>query len=99
MVSPILPIKRIFSVASASSPPLIKTYTDIKQFVKQLLHLNHPNHMQLVEQAVKLTTTASGQYADAKRQIGEALCVLLLEKKAMVWKKYFFKEKAAHFSQ
>ena len=37
--------------------------------------------MQLVEQAVKLTTTASGQYAGAKRQIGEALCVLLLEKK------------------
>ena len=49
--------------------------------------------MQLVEQAVKLTTTASGQYADAKRQIGEALCVLLLEKKAMVWKKYYFKKK------
>ena len=42
--------------------------------------------MQLVEQAVKLTTTASGQYAGAKRQIGDALCVLLLEKKQWIGK-------------
>ena len=42
--------------------------------------------MQLVEQAVKLTATASEQYAGAKRQIGEALCVLLLEKKQWIGK-------------
>ena len=67
-------------------PTLIKTYTNIKQFVKQPFHLNYPNHMQLAEQAVKLTTTASGQYAGAKRQIGEALCVLLLQKNQWIRK-------------
>ena len=53
-------------------PPLIKSYTDIKQFVKEPLHLNYPNHTQSVERAMKLTTTASEQIAGAKRQIGEA---------------------------
>ena len=48
--------------------------------------------MQFVEQAVKLTTTASGQYAGAKRQIGEA-CVLLLQKKQWIRKNTTSEEK------
>ena len=55
-------------------PPLIKSRTDIKQFVKQSLHLNYPNHTQSVERAAKLTTTVSGRIAGSKRKIGEALC-------------------------
>ena len=57
-------------------PLLIKSCTDIKQFVKQPVHLNYPNHMQSVECAVKMTTTASGRIAGSKRQIGEALCTI-----------------------
>ena len=57
-------------------PPTIKSCTDIKQFVKQLLHVNYPNHTQFVERAVKMTTTASGRIAGSKRQIGEALCTM-----------------------
>ena len=59
----------------------------IKQFVKQLLHLNYPNHTQSVERAVKMTTTASGRIAGSKRQIGEALCTIAGRKKAMDRKK------------
>ena len=54
-----------------------------KQFVKQLLHLNYPNHTQSVERAVKMTTTASGRIAGSKRQIGEALCTIAGRKNAM----------------
>ena len=67
--------------------PTIKSCTDIKQFVKQLLHLNYPNHTQSVERAVKMTTTASGRIAGAKRQISEALCTIAGRKKAMDQKK------------
>ena len=68
-------------------PPTIKSCTDIKQFVKQLLHLNYPNHTQSVERAVKMTTTASGRIAGSKRQIGEALCTTAGRKKAVNRKK------------
>ena len=71
-------------------PPLIKSYTDIKQFVKQPLHLNYPNHTQSVERSVKLTTTASRRIAGAKRQIGEALYTILLEEKSNESKKRYF---------
>ena len=64
MVSPIL--QKRFLVFH--EPPTIKSCTDIEQFVKQLLHLNYPNHMQSVERAVKMTTTASGQIAERKKQ-------------------------------
>ena len=42
-----------------------------------------------MERTVKLTTTAGGQIAGSKRQIGRALCstILLLEEKAMDRKK------------
>ena len=58
------------------SVPLIKNCTDIKQFVKQPLRLNYPNHMQFVERAVKMTTAASGRTAGSNRQIGVALCTI-----------------------
>ena len=48
-------------------PPLIKSCTDIIQFVEQLLHLNYPNHTQSVERAVKLATTASARIDGAKK--------------------------------
>ena len=48
-------------------PPLIKSCTDIIQFVEQLLHLNYPNHAQSVERAVKLATTASARIDGAKK--------------------------------
>ena len=80
-------------------PPLFKSYTDIKQFVKQPLHLNYPNHTRSVECAVKLTTTASGRIAGAKRQIGEALCLIAGRKKQWIGKKYYVTRKAAHASQ
>ena len=54
-------------------PPTIKNCTDIEQFVKQLLHLNYPNHTQSVERAVKMTTTRA-RIASSKKKIGEALC-------------------------
>ena len=62
-------------------------------------HLNYLNHTQSMELAVKLTTIASGRYAGAKRQIGEALCATAGRKKAMDWKKYYFKRNAAYASQ
>ena len=68
-------------------PPIIKSCADIKQFVKQLLHLNYPNHTQSVELAVKMTTTASGRIAGSKRQIGEAMCTIAGRKNAMDRKK------------
>ena len=68
-------------------PPSIKSCTDIKQFVKQPLHLNYPNHTQSVERAVKLTTTASGQTAGSKKQIGDALSTIAGRKKANDWEK------------
>ena len=80
MVSPILLTKRYLVL---HEPPAIKSCTDIKQFVKQLLHLNYPNYTQSVERAVKMTTTASRRIAGSKRQIGEALCTIAGRKKAM----------------
>ena len=62
-------------------PPSTKSCTDIEQRVKQPPHLNYPNHTQSVERAVKMTTTASGRIADAKRQIGEALHTIAGRKK------------------
>ena len=73
-------------------PLLIKSCTDIEQFVKQLVHLNYPNHMQSVERAVKMTTTASGRIAGSKRQIGKALCNIAERKKALDRKKYCLKK-------
>ena len=73
-------------------PPLIKNCTDIKQFVKQPLHLNYPNHMQFVERAVKMTTAASGRTAGSNRQIGVALCTIA-GKKAMDRQKNTSQEK------
>ena len=67
-------------------PSLIKSCTDIEQFVMQPLDPNYPNHTQSEEHAVKLTTTASGQIAGAKRQIGEALCTLAGRKKQWIRK-------------
>ena len=69
-------------------PPLIKSYTDIKQFVKQPLHRNYPNYTQSVECAVKLTTSARGPIAGAKRQMDEALCTIAGRKKQWIGKKY-----------
>ena len=80
-------------------PPSIKNCTDIKQFVTQPLHLNYPNHMQSVERAVKLATTASGRIASSKKQIGEALSTIAGRKKQMIRKKYHVIRKAAHASQ
>ena len=54
-------------------PTLIKSCTDIEQFVKQPLYLNYPNHTQSAERAVKMTTTASGRIAGSQRQIAQAL--------------------------
>ena len=68
-------------------PPTIKSCTDIEQFVKQLLHVNYPNHTQSVERAVKMTTTASGRIAGSNRQIDEALCTIAERKKAINQKK------------
>ena len=39
---------------------LVKDYANIKQFIKHPLRLNNPNQTQVVEQALKLTTTPSG---------------------------------------
>ena len=80
-------------------PPTIKSYTDIEQFVKQLLHLNYSNHMQSVERAVKMTTTARGRIAGSKRQIGEALSTIAGRKKQWIEKKYYVTRKAAQASQ
>ena len=60
---------------------------------------NYPNHTQSVERAVKMTITASGQIADSKRQIGEALCTLDGRKKQWIGKKYHVPRKAARASQ
>ena len=68
-------------------PPSIKSCTDIEQFVKQLLHLNYPNHTQFVERAVKMATTASGRIAGSKSQIGKALCTIAGRKKQWIGKK------------
>ena len=77
IVSPILPPpKRGYFVLH--EPPLIKTCSNVKQFVKQPLYLNYPNHSQPVERAVKLTTTP---IAGSKKPIGEALCVIVGRKK------------------
>ena len=54
-------------------PPLIKSCTDIQQFVKQPLQLNYPNHIQSVERALKMAATPSGRIAGSERQIGEEL--------------------------
>ena len=97
MVSPILPTKKDNLVLN--KPPLIKGCTDIKQFVKQPFHLNYSNHAQSVERAVKLTTTASGQIAGAKMQIGEELCNTAGRKKAMDRKRIQCYKKAANASQ
>ena len=62
-------------------PPLIKSCTDIEQFVSQPLHQDYPNHMQSVERAVKMATAVNGRIAGSKRQIGEALCTIAGRKK------------------
>ena len=80
-------------------PLLIKSCTDIEQFVKQPVHLNYPNHTQSVERAVKMTTTASGRIAGSKRQVGKALCNIAKRKRALDRKKYYVTRKAAHASQ
>ena len=65
----------------------------------QPLHLNYANHMQSVEHAVKMTTTASGRIAGSNRQIGEALCSIAGRKKQWIGKKYYTTKKAARVSQ
>ena len=65
-----------------NDPPLIKSCTDIQQFVQQPLQLNYPNHIQSVERALKMAATPSGRIAGTERQIGEALCSIA-GKKAM----------------
>ena len=58
----------------------------------QPLHLNYPNHMQSVERAVNMTTTASGRIACSERQIGEALCSIAGRKNQWsveLWKNIF----------
>ena len=72
---------------------------DIEQFVKQPLYLSYSNQMQSLERAVKMTTTASGQIAGSKRQIGEALCTIAEKESNGSGKKYYFISKAAHASQ
>ena len=62
-------------------PPLTKSCTNIKQFLKQPLQLSYPNHTQAVERGVKLTTKATSRIAGQKRQICEALCSLAARKK------------------
>ena len=57
-------------------PPLTKTCTDIKQFLKQPLQLSFPKHTQAVEPGVKLTTKATSQIAGQKCQMGKASCTL-----------------------
>ena len=47
---------------------------------------------------MKMTTTASGQIAGSKKQIGEALCSIT-EKSNGSEKKYYTTRKAAHASQ
>ena len=71
-----------------NEPPLIQSCTNIQQFVKQPFQINYPNHMQSVERAVKMTTTASGRIAGSERQIGEALCSIAGRKKQWIGKKY-----------
>ena len=75
-------------------PPTIKSCTDIEQFVKQLLHVNYPYHMQSVECAVKMTTIASRRIASSKRQISEALCIIAGRKKALDQKKILCHKKS-----
>ena len=67
-------------------PSLIKSCTYIEQVVMQPLHPNYSNHTQSEERAVKLTTTASGRIAGAKRQIGEVLCTIAGRKKQWIKK-------------
>ena len=53
-----------------------------------------------MERTVKMTTTVRGRIAGSKRQIGEALYVLVLEEKSNgSEKKYYVTRKAAHASQ
>ena len=73
-------------IRKVNEPPLIKSCTDIQQFVKQPFQLNYLNHMQSVERAVKMTT-ASGRIAGSERQIGEALCSIAERKKQWIRKK------------
>ena len=91
MVSPILPTKKDNLVLN--KPPLIKSCTDIKQFVKQPFHLHYSNHAQSVESAVKLTATASGRIAAAKMQIGKELCITAGRKKQWIGKEYYATKK------
>ena len=74
-------------------PPLIKSYTDIKQFVKQLLYRNYPNHAQPVKRAVKLTTPPSRRIAGSKKLTGEAVCPIAGRKKQWIGKNTTSQEK------
>ena len=60
-------------VLNSHEPPLTKSCTNIKQFLKQPLQLSHPNHTEAVERGVKLTTKTTSRVAGQKRQICEAL--------------------------
>ena len=67
-------------------PPLTKSCTNIKQFLKQPLQLSHPNHTHAVERGVKLTTKATSRIAEQKRQMGKALCASAARKKRWLGK-------------
>ena len=82
--------KKIYLVLH--KPPLIKSCTDIQQFVKQPFQINYLNHMQSVERAVKMTK-ATGRIAGSKRQIGEALCSIAGRKKQWIGKKILRRKK------
>ena len=72
-----------------AEPTLIKSCTDIEQFVKQPLYLNYPDNAQSVERAVKMTTTASGRIAGSKGRLVKHCVILLEEKSNGSGKKYY----------
>ena len=68
-------------VLNLHEPPLTKTCTNDKQFLKQPLEFSYPNHTQAMVSRVKLTTKATSRKAGQKRQMGEDLCTLTARKK------------------
>ena len=75
-------------------PPLIKSCTDIELFLRQPLHLNYPTHMQSVERAVKMTTTASRRTAGSKGRLVKHCILLLGRKKQWIEKKILCHKKS-----
>ena len=61
-------------------PPLAKSCTNIKRFLKQPQQLSYSNHTQAVEREVKLTTKATSRIAGKKRQAVKPCVVWQQEK-------------------